>query len=300
MMKRYKKCLFTFLLILLVMIFPITAFAEVGSAFYYEGNDARLNELLQQEGLSEQQFGHWLKINKFIPEGESFEIDQVELDRTKAVWWTKNWSKEKAAEFFDVTDKLTYLQQNTNPEIDHYLYIPLYYKNEYQNYSAIYYYSATYNDYQKTDNPVVEEISDLIIEERLSGCLTTYGLSDWVPQHIISVEGFTFVLCEKAGQTIGVYMPTNYTTNYWKELHQSFSQQRTFNKAQFLTAMTTYEVALAEKNKNASAKNTGGGATETLEENTPPTTTVWMILGGVAFLTVAAVIVALLCSKKKL
>ncbi|MBQ6946926.1 MAG: hypothetical protein IJN42_02670 [Clostridia bacterium] len=298
-MKRYiKKHLLILWIVLLFTCFSFHAFAKVGPAFYYNGNDEKLKEYLQPDGRIEERFKSWYIRNNKISDEETFDIGQVSLDRTKAVWITENWTKEKFAEFFDTKDKVFYLQQNAHTTITHYAYIPLYYQGKYQNYASAYYYNDIAKMYFDFNNPIEEYTSDLIIEERLLQKLKEFGLSDWIPQHIAVVEGFTFVLCEKGNELIAVYMPSRYTIRYCEEFHERFTKQRTFTKAQLLSALGDYQTDLNKRLKNQKPGPYGGGPVYD-EEPAPRNNTLWWMIGGAVVLAGILITVALILAKKK-
>ncbi len=307
-----KRSIYTIILFFILMIgLSLSTFAEVGPAFYFDGNDPEYQQFLKDRSLPEQasrSFARWMRINKYFGgKEEDFNINDVSLDFSKGVWITHGWTKEMLAEFFDVQDKASYLHHKKDVEKDrtlsHYIHIPVYYQGVFDKYgyANVYFYEQSLGEYKEGSNPMIEELTDIIVEERLLARFKEWGLEGYIPQHTVSANGLTFVLCQNQGQNIAVYVPSSTLVTYFPEYDERLSRQRTFTKNQLVAVIEEYENFLAQRRaKNEPIRATGG--TMDLSEDEGPAVSPWLwvgIGGGAVALALIVLIIVLAVKKKK-
>ncbi|MBQ6946927.1 MAG: hypothetical protein IJN42_02675, partial [Clostridia bacterium] len=300
--KMKKKFLAIIILILLFSLPCTTAYATVGPAFYYDNSEPTFQafaKTVAEKNIFENQFAEWIQRTEQLPEDEVFDPQKISFDHSKAVWMTGGWTKETAAEFFDQKDPVAYLHQHHELKTPQSIYIPAYYDGTLYPYVAGYYYHPDSGQYSTVGRNAISSLKlDLVVEERLQARLKEWGLNHYVPQHIMTVEAFTFVLCRTQDQTIAVYVPTDQTVRYFEEYDQKFSKQRTFTKEQLITAIAEYEIEARIAKENAPSQNVGGVPVYD-EEPAPRNNTLWWMIGGAVILVGIAVTITLILAKKK-
>ncbi len=331
-MKFVKKLFAVICMVIIIAALSVSAFAKVGSAFYYDGSEEGYRQFVASnvsEEYVKEQFKLWAKLNKEIVNNKEidfdvtqFEMDELKVDLTKPVWWSEDWTVEQVAQLFDAKDKLSFLHQTLDAKQRQVFYAPIYYKGKFYSYAHEITYTATKNEYAITSPNMYDKDCDIILEDRLLATLQECGLSDWTPQHIFSMATTytTFVLCTKGEETIAVYLSDTYMNTYHKDYDARFCEQRTFDKEQFVKAMSAYDAEIKkviEANKNKPINPGGGDGAENTattvtegdagkdvgdtvdpEDDAPQAPWLWIGIVGGAVALVTLILVFVLKKKK--